>query len=103
MFQVTFASICMIGYGISLARVSAGVHYFGICLIALGLFVAVGLPIAWLASNNPRYGKRTTASAIQITVCNCSGALAPFVSFSISLLGKRELIVQLYPRREAPY
>lgn len=80
LYQVIFASICILGYGISLAKASAAVHYFATFLISLGLFVAVGLPLAWLPSNNPRYGKRTTASAIQIMICNCSGISAPFVS-----------------------
>ncbi|KAH7304147.1 high-affinity nicotinic acid transporter [Stachybotrys elegans] len=86
LYQVIFASICIIGYGIMTAQVSSAVHYFAIYLIALGLFVAVGLPIAWLPSNNPRYGKRTAASAIQIAICNCSGFVAPF----------------LYPTTDAP-
>ena len=27
-----------------------------------------GLPLAWLPSNNPRYGKRTTATGLQLTI-----------------------------------
>jgi hypothetical protein len=79
LYQVIFASICIIGYGLSIADVGSAAHYAATFIISLGLFVAVGLPLAWLPSNNPRYGKRTTASAIQITICNCSGILAPFV------------------------
>ena len=80
LYQVIAASVCIIGYGISIAETKAAVHYFATILIALGLFVAVGIPLAWLPSNTPRYGKRTTASAIQITICNCSGIVSPFVS-----------------------
>ncbi|CAG9981188.1 unnamed protein product [Clonostachys byssicola] len=86
LYQVIFASICIIGYGVSIADVGSAAHYAATFIISLGLFVAVGLPLAWLPSNNPRYGKRTTASAIQITICNCSGILAPF----------------LYPTKDAP-
>ncbi|KAH8663785.1 putative MFS transporter [Ilyonectria robusta] len=104
-YQIAFASICIVGYGISLANVGSAVHYFATFLISLGLFVAVGIPLAWLPSNNPRYGKRTTATAIQIMVCNCSGIVAPFLyptsdapryvmgySVSIALLGYGILI-----------
>jgi hypothetical protein len=70
----------MIGYGLLIARVGPAVHYFATFVIALGLFIAVGIPLAWLPSNNPRYGKRTAATGVQIAVCNCSGILAPFVS-----------------------
>lgn len=80
-YQVASLVVCIVGYGISMAQVSAPVHYFATFLIAFGLFVAVGIPLAWLPSNNPRYGKRTTASGIQICICNCSGILAPFVSY----------------------
>ncbi|OBT70876.1 hypothetical protein VF21_10071 [Pseudogymnoascus sp. 05NY08] len=86
-YQILFASICIVGYGILIAPTSAAVHYFACFVVAFGLYVAVGLPLAWLPTNNPRYGKRTTASAIQITICNCSGILAPF----------------LYPASDAPH
>jgi hypothetical protein len=41
--------------------------------------VAVGIPLAWLPSNQPRYGKRTTASGLQLTIGNASGIMAPFL------------------------
>jgi hypothetical protein len=31
-------------------------------MVALGLYVAVGLPLAWLPTNLPRYAKRTYAT-----------------------------------------
>lgn len=95
LYQVIFASVCIIGYGLSIARVGPAVHYFATFVISLGLFVAVGLPLAWLPSNNPRYGKRTTASAIQITICNCSGIVAPFVSLFSIPNSKREVHLML--------
>jgi hypothetical protein len=45
----------------------------------IGLYVSVGIPLAWLPSNQPRYGKRTTASGLQLTIGNASGIMAPFV------------------------
>ncbi|KAK7887727.1 hypothetical protein LTR67_009630 [Exophiala xenobiotica] len=99
-YQIGAACTCMIGYGLLIARVGPAVHYFATFVIALGLFIAVGIPLAWLPSNNPRYGKRTAATGVQIAVCNTSGILAPFLypatdgphytvgfSVSIGLLG----------------
>ena len=48
-------------------------------LVAAGLYVCVGIPLAWLPNNNPRFGKRTVASGIQLTLGNCSGIMAPFI------------------------
>ncbi|KAK3317879.1 DNA-repair protein rad2 [Cercophora scortea] len=76
---VIFGSISVIGYGVLISPSSAGVHYFGCFLVAMGLYVVVGLPLAWLPSNSPRYGKRTTATGMQLTVGNASGIMAPFI------------------------
>lgn len=48
-------------------------------LIAAGLYILVGLPLAWLPNNCPRYGKRATANGLQLTIGNASGIMAPFI------------------------
>jgi hypothetical protein len=73
------ACVSVIGYGILISNSSAGVHYFGCFLVAAGLYVCVGIPLAWLPNNCPRYGKRAVASGIQLTLGNCAGILAPFI------------------------
>ncbi|KAH7127999.1 major facilitator superfamily domain-containing protein [Dactylonectria estremocensis] len=82
LFCVIFGSISVIGYGVLLSDSSAGVHYFGCFLVAAGLYVVVGLPLAWLPNNTPRYGKRTTANGMQLTTGNASGIMAPFIYLS---------------------
>lgn len=77
---VLFAIISVVGYGMLISDSGAGVHYAGCFLVAIGLYVSVGIPLAWLPSNNPRYGKRTTATGLQLTIGNTSGILSPFVS-----------------------
>ncbi|OQU94914.1 hypothetical protein CLAIMM_01196 [Cladophialophora immunda] len=52
---IAAASTSIVGYGLLIARVGPAVHYFATFVISLGLFVAVGIPLAWLPSNNPRY------------------------------------------------
>ncbi|KAI9803892.1 MAG: hypothetical protein M1825_001772 [Sarcosagium campestre] len=81
MYSVIFGCITIVGYGLLMSpeHVSAGVRYFGCFLVATGLYVIVGLPLAWLPNNSPRYGKRTTASGIQLTIGNSSGIMAPFL------------------------
>lgn len=65
-FTVVFGIISIIGYAILLGDVPSGVKYLGCFLVALGLYVGVGLPLGWLPANNPRYGKRTTATGLQL-------------------------------------
>ncbi|KXS93901.1 hypothetical protein AC578_2251 [Pseudocercospora eumusae] len=76
---VLFALIAVVGYAVLISDVSSGAHYVGCFLVAMGLYVAVGIPLAWLPTNNPRYGKRTTGTGLQLTIGNCSGIMAPFL------------------------
>jgi hypothetical protein len=78
LYVVICGTVSIVGYGILIADVSSGVHYFATCLVAIGLYVCVGLPLAWLPANSPRYGKRTTASGLQLTIGNAGGIGAPF-------------------------
>lgn len=74
-----FCIISVVGYALLMSDVPSGVHYFGCFLVAMGLYVSVGIPLAWLPSNNPRYGKRTTGTGLQLTIGNSSGIMASFV------------------------
>ncbi|KAJ5502733.1 Major facilitator superfamily domain general substrate transporter [Penicillium fimorum] len=85
-FICLFCAISVVGYGILISNSSSGVHYFGALMVALGLYVAVGLPLAWLPTNLPRYAKRTYATGLQLTFGNISGVMSPF----------------LYPNSEGP-
>ncbi|EON66979.1 hypothetical protein W97_06095 [Coniosporium apollinis CBS 100218] len=86
LYTVLFGCVSIIGYALLMSDTPSGVHYLGCFLVALGLYVCVGLPLAWLPNNNPRYGKRTTATGLQLTIGNCSGIMSSF----------------LYPSREGP-
>ncbi|KAM0270628.1 hypothetical protein ACHAQH_009371 [Verticillium albo-atrum] len=78
-FAVVFGLVCTVGYAILVSNASGGAKYFGCFLGAMGLYVVVGIPLAWLPSNNPRYGKRTVASGLQLTIGNSAGIPAPFL------------------------
>lgn len=79
-FAVGAGFVCAAGYAILTSTASGNVKYFGCFLAAMGLYVVVGIPLAWLPSNNPRYGKRTVATGLQLTIGNSAGIPAPFVS-----------------------
>ncbi|KAK0384536.1 hypothetical protein NLU13_8622 [Sarocladium strictum] len=79
LFCVIFGCVSVIGYAVLLGGPSSGVRYFGCFLVAGGLYVVVGLPLAWLPSNTPRYGKRTTATGLQLTIGNCAGIMSAFI------------------------
>lgn len=51
-FCVVFGIISVVGYAVLLADVPGGVHYFGCFLVAAGLYVVVGLPLAWVCCIN---------------------------------------------------
>ncbi|KAK8043891.1 MFS general substrate transporter [Apiospora phragmitis] len=78
-FVVIFGCVSVVGYGILLSNSPSGVQYFGCFMIAMGLYIVVGLPLAWLPNNCPRYGKRTTACGMNLTIGNASGIMAPFI------------------------
>ncbi|KAJ5249146.1 hypothetical protein N7468_000597 [Penicillium chermesinum] len=78
-FVCIFSATSVIGYGILISDTPSGVHYFGALLVAMGLYVTVGLPLAWLPTNLPRYGKRTFATGLQLTLGNVSGVMSPFL------------------------
>lgn len=59
---VPLSLVTIVGYIILMTDVSSGVRYFACFLVATGLYTAVGIPLAWLPANNPRYGKRATGS-----------------------------------------
>jgi MFS family permease len=82
LFCVIFGTVSLVGYAVLLSNTSSGVHYFGAILVAMGLYVLVGLPLAWLPNNSPRYGKRTTANGMQLTCGNTSGIMTPFIYLS---------------------
>lgn len=79
LFCVIFGTISVVGYAVLLSDVSSGVHYLGCFLVAMGLYVVVGLPLAWLPSNSPRYGKRTTGTGMQLTIGNAAGIMSAFI------------------------
>lgn len=64
MYVVSFACISIVGYGILLSDASSGVHYFGCFLVAMGLYVAVGLPVAWLPNNCPQVWKENSRNRV---------------------------------------
>ncbi|KAL1858295.1 hypothetical protein VTK73DRAFT_7850 [Phialemonium thermophilum] len=78
-FVITAGIVSVCGYGMLISDGGVSVHYGGCFLVAAGLYVIVGLPLAWLPTNVPRYGKRTTTIAMQAAIGNSAGIMAGFV------------------------
>lgn len=85
-YVVIFALLTVVGYAMLMSKTKAAVHYAGCFFVALGLYVVVGIPLAWLPANCPRYGKRAVASGMQLTIGNAAGIMAPFVSLLSTVL-----------------
>ena len=62
MFCVIFGTVSVVGYAVLLTDSSAAVHYFGCFLVAGGLYVVVGLPLAWVGLSNPAWGAGCAAT-----------------------------------------
>lgn len=82
LYAVLLGVISIIGYAMLISDSNSKVHYAGCFLVAMGLYVCVGLPLAWLPTNLPRYGKRTTATGMQLSIGNCAGIMSAFVSLA---------------------
>jgi hypothetical protein len=54
LFCVIFGTVSVVGYAILLADAPSGVHYFGCFLVVGGLYVVVGLPLAWVSKSAER-------------------------------------------------
>lgn len=53
LFCVIFGVVSVVGYAILLSDVPSGVHYFACFLVAAGLYIVVGLPLAWVSRFEP--------------------------------------------------
>ena len=101
LFAAGAGVVCLIGYGLLIATVGPTVHYGGCLVVAAGLYVFLGVPLSWVPMSKcfgtpsqfsrglltrfpdqPRYGKRTTATGLQLSVSNLAGIVVPFTYVS---------------------
>ena len=103
-YSISLGVVSIIGYAMLISPSSSGVHYAGCFLVAMGLYVCVGLPLAWLPTNSPRYGKRTTATGLQLSIGNCAGVMSAFVSLLDAQVTETILsnYVKIYPTADRP-
>lgn len=78
-YSACFGVIAIIGYCLLIANVNAAVSYTGCFVVSVGLYVSVGLPLAWLPGNKPRYAKRALATGMQLMIGNSAGIAMPFL------------------------
>ncbi|RDW69978.1 hypothetical protein BP5796_08375 [Coleophoma crateriformis] len=78
-FLLIALCMCLIGYIILLAASQPGVRYFGVFVVALGLYASTSLNIVWAASNHAGYFKRAVATGATQLVGNSAGAAIGFI------------------------
>jgi hypothetical protein len=78
-YSACFSVIAVVGYCMLIANAGAAVSYTGCFVVATGLYVSVGLPLAWLPGNKPRYAKRALATGMQLMIGNMAGIAVPFL------------------------
>jgi nitrate/nitrite transporter NarK len=70
--------VACVGYAVLLGTYNQGpgVQYAGTIIVALGLYVAVGIPIAWMPNNLPSHYKRAAGQGCSMTLGNSAGVWA---------------------------
>ncbi|CAG8960421.1 hypothetical protein HYFRA_00008139 [Hymenoscyphus fraxineus] len=74
-----FAMVSVAGFCMLIASTTSALSYAGCFVVVMGMYVTVGLPVAWLGGNKPRYSKRAFAIATQVTMGNIAGIVSPFL------------------------
>ncbi|KAE8445629.1 hypothetical protein EG329_013263 [Mollisiaceae sp. DMI_Dod_QoI] len=72
-------SSCLIGYIVLIASPHPGVRFFGVFMVAIGLYATTSLNIVWAASNQAGYFKRAFATGTMQLVGNSAGAAIGFI------------------------
>ena len=78
-FILPACASCLLGYALLISHVNSAAGYAACFLVAMGNYIVTGLPLAWMANNTPRFGKRAVASGLQISVGAMAGTVSPFV------------------------
>lgn len=79
-FLLGVLSSCLIGY-IILAVPSSpvGARYFGVFMVAIGIYASTSLNLVWAACNHSGYFKRAFATGVIQLVGNSAGAAIGFI------------------------
>ncbi|KAL9001946.1 MAG: hypothetical protein Q9188_005104 [Gyalolechia gomerana] len=78
-FGIFGCVVSIVGHIMLIAGQGVAVPFTGCFFIAAGLFLVSGIALAWLPSNLPRYGKRSTAVGMQLMIGNSAGIAAPYL------------------------
>ena len=60
----------------------AGLQYAGCIIVAIGLYVSVGVPISWMPNNLPSPYKRAAGNGLMFTTSNCAGVISSYICLS---------------------
>jgi sugar phosphate permease len=87
-FAIVACLVSCTGYAILLGtwNYGAGAQYAGCLVVAVGLYVAVGIPITWMPNNLATHYKRATGQGMLFMLSNFAGVISSY----------------LYPTRDGP-
>lgn len=80
-FAIFSCLISAAGYSILLGtwKYGAGAQYAGCIIVAIGLYVAVGVPITWMPNNLPTHYKRATGQGMLFMFSNFAGVISSYI------------------------
>jgi MFS family permease len=80
-FAVIACLVCCTGYAILLGtwKYGAGVQYAGCIIVAMGLYVSVGIPITWVPNNLATHYKRATGQGMVFMTSNFAGVISSYI------------------------
>ncbi|OJJ47853.1 hypothetical protein ASPZODRAFT_158726 [Penicilliopsis zonata CBS 506.65] len=80
-FTVGGCLVASAGYAILLgtSHDGAGVQYAGCLIVAIGLYVSVGVPISWMPNNLPSAYKRAAGNGLMFMMANCAGVISSYI------------------------
>lgn len=67
-FCLIFGTVSIIGYAVLMSDVAPAVHYFACFLVAGGLYVVVGLPLAWVSLGSICHASLASLSIIPMSL-----------------------------------
>jgi MFS family permease len=80
-FAVVACLISAVGYSVLLGtwKYGSGAQYVGCIIVAIELYVAVGIPITWMPNNLATHYKRATGQGMLFMLSNFAGVISSYI------------------------
>jgi len=78
-FILLFLPFAIAGYILSVTAKTNTARYAAVFLMSAGIYPSIPAMLSILPNNSSGHYKKATTTALQLTIANCGGLLAPFV------------------------